>query len=114
VSTGAIIGLSVAVLVLLALVVLVTTARRNDARRGEGALSRETIDRDRAARKAAEPALVGAPAPVATGREVEQEARRASTELVRRPPSRQRRTSRPTRRSSASPAGSSSTAAPHC
>jgi cytochrome b6-f complex iron-sulfur subunit len=86
VSTGAVIGLSIAVLVVLGVLVLVTTARRNDARRGEGALSRETLERDRAARKAAEPALVGAPPAPATGREIEQAARQASTELVKAPP----------------------------
>jgi cytochrome b6-f complex iron-sulfur subunit len=87
VSTGAIIGLSVAVIVVLALIVLVTTARRHDARRGEGALSRETIERDRAARKGGEPALVGAPPTPPSGREVEQQARQAAgTELVKAPP----------------------------
>jgi cytochrome b6-f complex iron-sulfur subunit len=85
-STGAIVGLAAAVLVLLAVVILVTTSRRNDARRGEGALSRETISRDRAARKGAEPVLVGAPAEPPSGRDVEQQARQASTELVKAPP----------------------------
>ncbi len=84
-STGAIVGLAVAALVVLALLVLITTARRQDARRGEGALSRETLGRDRAARRQEEPALVGAPA-VPSGREVEQQARSTSTELVKAPP----------------------------
>jgi cytochrome b6-f complex iron-sulfur subunit len=83
VSAGATIGLSIAVLVLLAALVLVTTARRNDARRGEGALSRETVERDRQARQAAAPVPVGA---VPTGREVEAAARTPGTALEKAEP----------------------------
>lgn len=64
-SPAAIIGVSIVVLVVLAAVVFVTSARRNDAR---GALSRETKVRDRKARKGER--SEAAPVPV-TGREVE-------------------------------------------
>ena len=57
----------VAVLVLLAVAVFVVTARRHDSRRGEGALSRETRQRDRSGRGQEEIEVPPAP----TGREVE-------------------------------------------
>jgi cytochrome b6-f complex iron-sulfur subunit len=45
-SSGAIIGIALGVLVIGALVLLITTAARRDLRRGAGALSRETLQRD--------------------------------------------------------------------
>jgi cytochrome b6-f complex iron-sulfur subunit len=57
----------VVVLVVLALAVFVVTARRHDSRRGEGALSRETRQRDRAGRGHEDIEVPPAP----TGREVE-------------------------------------------
>ena len=62
ISSGAIIGIGVAVVVVLAALVVVVTARRSDVR-GAGALSRETISRDKAT------AVVGASA--MSGREDE-------------------------------------------
>ncbi len=65
-STGAVIAIAIAVLVVLAGIVLVTTARRGDAHRAMGSLSRETRRRDRSA-------VTPGPAPGtgATGREIE-------------------------------------------
>jgi cytochrome b6-f complex iron-sulfur subunit len=68
-STAATIAIAVAVLVVLAAVVLVTAARRSDVR-GAGALSRETVQRDRAA---AHREPVSLPEPP-SGAEVEQAA----------------------------------------
>jgi cytochrome b6-f complex iron-sulfur subunit len=65
-SAWVVVGIVVA-LVVLAGGVFVVTARRHDTRRGEGALSRETRKRDRAARTAEPTELPSAP----TGREVE-------------------------------------------
>jgi cytochrome b6-f complex iron-sulfur subunit len=79
-SNAAILAVVVAAVVLLGAVVIVASARRGDARRGAGALSRETKRRDRSQVDLAvdeERAL--------TGREVEQaaaQARSGSTELV--------------------------------
>ncbi len=76
-SSGAVIGIIVAVVVILAAVVFLTAARRTDVR-GAGALSRETRRRD----QATEVSLPDAP----TGREVENAAaakRRAGTSVVR-------------------------------
>ena len=74
-SNAAIVAIVVLAVAVLAIVAFVTTQRRADARRGVGALSRETIRRDR-----------GAPARVApSGRSVERaaaEARSASTALA--------------------------------
>jgi cytochrome b6-f complex iron-sulfur subunit len=46
-STGVIIALAAAILIVLAVLVIIVTARKQDTRRGEGALSRETLKRDR-------------------------------------------------------------------
>jgi cytochrome b6-f complex iron-sulfur subunit len=66
VNTAAVVAIVVA-LVLLAVAVFVVTARRHDSRRGEGALSRETRQRDRSGRSHEEIEVPPAP----TGREVE-------------------------------------------
>ena len=71
-STGAIIAIVIAAVVVLGAIVVLTTARRTDVR-GAGALSRETRKSDRKTTVAESPA--------ATGREVERAAR--STELVK-------------------------------
>jgi cytochrome b6-f complex iron-sulfur subunit len=73
ISSAAIVGIAIAAIVVLAVVVLLVTARRTDVR-GAGALSGETLSRDRAARKAAP--LVAA---TATGKEVELAASRTAT-----------------------------------
>jgi cytochrome b6-f complex iron-sulfur subunit len=65
-NAAAVIAIVVA-LVLLAVAVFVVTARRHDSRRGEGALSRETRQRDRSGRGHEEIEVPPAP----TGREVE-------------------------------------------
>jgi cytochrome b6-f complex iron-sulfur subunit len=70
-SNAAILAIVVGALVLLAIIVVVTSARRGDARRGAGALSRETRKRDKSTA-----ALVDEPKPV-TGREVERAAAEA-------------------------------------
>jgi cytochrome b6-f complex iron-sulfur subunit len=70
-SSAAIIGIVVAVLVVAAIVLVAVTARRSDARSATGYLSRETRQRD----KAAAP-VVSAPRP-ATGKEVELAAEQA-------------------------------------
>ncbi len=46
-NTGVLIAIAVAVLIVLAVLVVIVTARKQDTRRGEGALSRETLKRDR-------------------------------------------------------------------
>ena len=74
ISSGAIIGIGVAALVVLAVLVLVVTSRRSDVR-GAGALSRETRARDKGTR--------GEAGALATGREVERAARQAT--LVKAP-----------------------------
>jgi cytochrome b6-f complex iron-sulfur subunit len=66
ISSGAIVGIGIAVVVVLAALVVVVTARRSDVR-GAGALSHETISRD----KSSAVAVVSGP----TGREVEAAAR---------------------------------------
>jgi cytochrome b6-f complex iron-sulfur subunit len=71
-STGAIIAIVIAAVVVLGAIVVLTSARRTDVR-GAGALSRETRKSDRKATVAAESTT--------TGREVERAAR--STELVK-------------------------------
>ena len=72
-SSGAVIGIAIAVVVVLAAVVFFTAARRTDVR-GAGALSRETRRRDHAT-----DVLV---ADVPTGREVEQAASLSRTTAV--------------------------------
>ncbi|MGA0819093.1 MAG: hypothetical protein ACO3Q5_00905 [Ilumatobacteraceae bacterium] len=54
-SSAATIAIVIAVIVVLAAVVLVTSARRADVR-GAGALSRETVKRDKSADKVSVPA----------------------------------------------------------
>jgi cytochrome b6-f complex iron-sulfur subunit len=82
-NAGAIAAVAIG-LVILAVAVFVVTARRHDSRRGEGALSRETRQRDRSGRT--DEALEVPPAP--TGREVELAAVAAerSTEMERAAP----------------------------
>jgi cytochrome b6-f complex iron-sulfur subunit len=65
-NAAAVIGIVVA-LVVLAVAIFVVTARRHDSRRGEGALSRETRQRDRSGRSHEEIEVPPAP----TGREIE-------------------------------------------
>ena len=84
-STGAIVAIAIVVLVVLAGVMFIASARRSDANRAMGSLSRETRRRDRGA---AAPAAAEAPA--TTGREVElaaTEARRGVGTLERAPAS---------------------------
>jgi cytochrome b6-f complex iron-sulfur subunit len=66
--------IAIPVLVVLAVVLLLGATRRRDTGEAVGSLSRETVKRDRAARRGAD-----APAPPTTGRQVE-----ASTALERR------------------------------
>jgi cytochrome b6-f complex iron-sulfur subunit len=76
-SNAAIVAVAVVAVVVLAIIAFVTTQRRSDARRGAGALSRETVRRDRSA-------LADAPVPP-SGRSVERaaaEARSPSTALA--------------------------------
>jgi hypothetical protein len=73
-SNAAIVAIVVIALAVLVIIVFVTTQRRSDARRGAGALSRETVRRDRSA-------LPDVPVPP-SGRSVERaaaEARSPST-----------------------------------
>ncbi|MGZ4674334.1 MAG: hypothetical protein ACXV8K_16865, partial [Ilumatobacteraceae bacterium] len=79
-SPAAIITIAVAAIVVLAAVVLVTAARRADVR-GAGALSRETVRRDKDSE-------IDLPAARVTGRDVERAATQArSTGLVAAVPS---------------------------
>jgi cytochrome b6-f complex iron-sulfur subunit len=75
--------IAIPVLVLLAAILLVSTARRRDTGEAVGALSRETVKRDRKARASAPAA---APAEAPSGRDVERstalERRQASTALA--------------------------------
>jgi cytochrome b6-f complex iron-sulfur subunit len=73
----------VVVLLVLAVGVFVVTARRHDSRRGEGALSRETRQRDRSGRAHEDVEVPPAP----TGKEVELAAVAASAELEKATPS---------------------------
>jgi cytochrome b6-f complex iron-sulfur subunit len=73
-STAAVIALAIGVVVVLAAIAFFTLARRSDVR-GAGALSGETVKRDRSGRERAEGAL-----DTPTGAEVEAAAR--STEIV--------------------------------
>ncbi len=76
-SNAAIVAVVVVAAAVLAIIVFVTTQRRSDARRGAGALSRETVRRDRSA-------LADVPVPP-SGRSVERaaaEARSPSTALA--------------------------------
>lgn len=65
-SAGTVLAIAIPVLVVLAGIVLFTTARRSDANRAMGSLSRETRRRDRGATPTA-----ATTQPVVTGREVE-------------------------------------------
>ncbi len=81
-STAAIIAIAIGVVVVLGAVSFFTLARRSDVR-GAGALSGETVQRDKAARKSAEPAVTQT-----TASEVEAAgvaARSAGTEIEQRP-----------------------------
>src|SRR5262245_43199970 len=80
-TAGIVLIAGASIIVLAAIVLLVTAASRSDARRGEGALSRETVSRDESARREAEPILVSAAQP---STEVERAAR--STAVVKAPP----------------------------
>jgi cytochrome b6-f complex iron-sulfur subunit len=73
-STAAVIALAIGIVVVLGAIAFFTLARRSDVR-GAGALSGETVHRDKAARKSAEPAVARA-----SGAEVEAAAR--SAEIV--------------------------------
>src|SRR6266508_6116303 len=66
-STGTVIAIAVPVLVVLAGIMFFTTARRSDANRAMGSLSRETRRRDRGG---VAPSAAVTP-PLATGREIE-------------------------------------------
>ncbi len=78
-STGAILAVAVVAVVVLAGLFLLTTARRSDRNAATGLLARETMKRDRQARKARR---IEAEAPVfpaaATGKDVERAVRSAS------------------------------------
>ena len=81
-STAAIIAIAIGVVVVLGAISFFTLARRSDVR-GAGALSGETVQRDKAARKSAEPAVTQT-----TASEVEAAgvaARSAGTEIEKRP-----------------------------
>ncbi|MGE0877056.1 MAG: ubiquinol-cytochrome c reductase iron-sulfur subunit [Acidimicrobiia bacterium] len=77
-STGAALGIAIVILAVLAVLVLVVTSRRSDARQTVGALSRETVKRDRGT------VTPSTSSPATTGREVERAAvaERAGTSLV--------------------------------
>jgi cytochrome b6-f complex iron-sulfur subunit len=81
-STAAIIAIAIGVVVVLGAISFFTLARRSDVR-GAGALSGETVQRDKAARKSAEPV-----ATQTTASDVEAAgvaARNAGTEIEKRP-----------------------------
>ncbi len=79
-STAAIIAIAIGVVVVLGAIAFFTLARRSDVR-GAGALSGETVQRDKAARKSAEPASTQT-----TASEVEAAGVAArSTEIEKRP-----------------------------
>jgi cytochrome b6-f complex iron-sulfur subunit len=80
-STAAIIAIAIGVVVVLGAIAFFTLARRSDVR-GAGALSGETVQRDKAARKSAEPVVTQT-----TASEVEAAgvaARSSSTEIEKR------------------------------
>jgi cytochrome b6-f complex iron-sulfur subunit len=77
VSTAAVIAIAIGVVVVLGALAFFTLARRSDVR-GAGALSGETVERDRSARREREEAAAARPS--ATAAEVEASAR--STEIV--------------------------------
>jgi cytochrome b6-f complex iron-sulfur subunit len=82
VSAGTVLGIVIAGVVLLAVLLLFTTARRRDENRAVGRLSRETRARDRSERATAETLGDREPPPAMTGREVERAA--AADRLERR------------------------------
>lgn len=87
-SSGAIIAVAVVALAVLGGLFLVTTSRRSDRNAATGLLARETMQRDRSARKAAAASGSTAafvPAPL-TGREVERSARGTEVAVVDRAP----------------------------
>ena len=73
-SAGTVLGLVIAGVVLLAVLLLFTTARRRDENRAVGRLSRETRARDRSDQAAVEALGDLEPPPAMTGREVERAA----------------------------------------
>ena len=73
-SAGTALGIVLAGVVLLAVILLFTTARRRDENRAVGRLSRETRARDRSERATAETLGDLEPPPAMTGREVERAA----------------------------------------
>ena len=73
-SAGTVLGIVIAGVVLLAAVLLFTTARRRDEDRAVGRLSRETRARDRSERATGETLGDREPPPAMTGREVERAA----------------------------------------
>ena len=107
-SSAAIIAIAVGIVVILAALSFVTLARRSDVR-GAGALSGETVERDRAAREERQQDEVVAAPTQDDGRGAgrDRPLRHRSSHLSRRRPSLRGR--RPTRRRSVSAAGSSST-----
>ncbi len=81
-STAAIIAIAIGVVVVLGAISFFTLARRSDVR-GAGALSGETVQRDKAARKSAEPAVTQTTASDVEAAGVA--ARSAGTEIEKRP-----------------------------
>jgi cytochrome b6-f complex iron-sulfur subunit len=78
VSAATVLAIVIPVLVILAVVLFITSSRRGDARRGAGALARDTVKRDRS-----DLVSVGAERAPVTGREVERAAEQErSTALV--------------------------------
>ena len=73
-SAGTVLGIVIAGVVLLAVLLLFTTARRRDENRAVGRLSRETRARDRSDQTTAEALGDLEPPPAMTGREVERAA----------------------------------------
>ena len=83
-STAAIIAIAIGAVVVLGAIALLTLARRSDVR-GAGALSGETIQRDKAARER-QPVLVGSGAPTAAEAEAAGAAARSTAVVPAAPP----------------------------
>jgi cytochrome b6-f complex iron-sulfur subunit len=84
-STAVLLVIAVAVVGVLVAGFLVTTARKTDRNAATGLLARETVKRDRVARRAAEVDTSFVAAPV-TGREVERVVRTGDVAVIERPP----------------------------
>ena len=85
-SSGVVVALAVVAVAVLGGLFLITTSRRSDRNAATGLLARETMQRDRSARKSAVTTDVAFVATPLTGREVERAARGTDVAVIDRAP----------------------------